>query len=54
MTNREFAEIMYADGRKDGNRHWPVRFADVPEYAVGYAAGEALAQAGVRIDDDKL
>lgn len=41
MTNQEYAVIMYADGFEDGQHHWPVRFADVPEYAVGYAAGEA-------------
>jgi hypothetical protein len=43
MTGHEYAVIMYAEGREDGLHHWPMRHEDVPEYATGYAIGEAEA-----------
>lgn len=41
MTNHEYATMMYADGMRDGADHATPKYADVPEYAIGYATGEA-------------
>lgn len=41
MTGREYAVMMYADGLADGIAHLPPKFEDEPEYATGYAVGEA-------------
>lgn len=52
MTTHEYAAIMYAEGLKDGRNHWPSRHEDVPEYATGYAVGEA-APADTKLRDDR-
>lgn len=41
MTTNEYAKIMHDNGVEDGRHHTPLKYADVPEYAIGYAEGEA-------------
>lgn len=40
MNGQEFARMMYADGEADGKAHRPPKYADVPEYSIGFATGE--------------
>lgn len=40
MTGPEYAKMMYNDGFEDGKAHRPPKYADVPEYAIGYGSGE--------------
>lgn len=40
MTGAEYAVMMYEDGQRDGRMHLPSKYADEPEYSIGYAFGE--------------
>lgn len=41
MTSAEYAKIMHDTGVQDGMQHARFKYADVPEYAIGYAEGGA-------------
>lgn len=41
MTHKEYAKMMGGLGFEDGCCRLPAKYADEPEYAVGYALGLA-------------
>lgn len=39
MSDHDYAVLMYRDGYEDGIHNVAPKYADEPEYAIGYAVG---------------
>lgn len=42
MTDRQYIELMRADGLDDALNHRTPKYADEPAYAYGYSRGEDI------------